>query len=133
MRRGFVASRLSHRLMVMMMMVVMVVPVAPDDDGPVVMVMMVVMGLGELHSGFCRGNWRAFINHFQRRRCIRDRLQQVGIGIGLQDVRRFGCRGRRGLGSAQGADRGHRAKKSSYSLFHGVSLQCAIAPGRNAG
>ena len=79
MRRGFVASRLSRRLMVMMMMmvvvVVMMVPVAPDDDGPVVMVMMVVMGLGELHSGLCRGNWRAFINHFQRRRRIRDRLQ----------------------------------------------------------
>ena len=54
-----------------MVMVVMMVPVAPVVT---VMVMMVVVGLGELHPGLCRGNWRAFINHFQRRRCIRDRL-----------------------------------------------------------
>ncbi|MBV9457391.1 MAG: hypothetical protein JO141_07765 [Bradyrhizobium sp.] len=120
-------------MMMMMVVVVVMVPVAPDDDGPVVMVMMVVMGLGELHSGLCRGNWRAFINHFQRRRRIRDRLQQVGIGIGLQDVRRFACRGRRGLDSAQGADRGHRAKKSSYSLFHGVSLSNAPLPWPGSG
>jgi hypothetical protein len=79
----------------MVVVVMMMVPVAG-----VVVVMMVVMGLCELHSGLRRGNRRTVINHFQRRGRIRDRLQQVGIGIGLQDARRLGCRGRRGLGSA---------------------------------
>lgn len=66
-----------------MMVVVMMVPVAPHDDRAVMVVMMMVMHLSELHSGLGRGNWRTFINHLQRRCCIRDRLQQVGIGIGL--------------------------------------------------
>jgi hypothetical protein len=87
-------------MMVMMVVMMMVVPVAPDDDGSVVMVMMVVMSLCELHSGLRRGNRRALIDYLQRRRRIRDRLQQVGVRIGLQDVRRIGRWARRGLGRA---------------------------------
>jgi hypothetical protein len=116
-----------------MMVVVMVMPVPPDDDGPVVMMMVVMVSLRQLHSGLRRCGRRPFIDHLQGRRRIRDWLQQVGVGIGLQNIRLLGCRDRRGLGGRQGADRGHRSKKSSYSLFHDISLQCAIARERNAG
>jgi hypothetical protein len=126
-RRGFVANRLSHQLVAMVVVVVVMMPVTPV----VMVVVVMMMGLCELYCGLRRGRRRAFVNYFQRRCCIRDRLQQLGIGIGLQDVRRLGGRGRRGLGRAQGANRGHRSKKSSYSLFHGVSLQCAVARERN--
>ena len=77
----------------MVMMVVVMVPVAPVV---MVVVMMVVMHLRELHPGLCRGRRRTLVNHFQCCRCIRDRLQQVGVGIGLQDVRRLAGWARRG-------------------------------------
>jgi hypothetical protein len=67
--------------MAVMVVVVMMVPVAPE-----VMVMMVVMHLRELHSGFGRSCGRALVDHFQRRCRVRNGLQQVGIGIGLQYV-----------------------------------------------
>jgi hypothetical protein len=109
----------------MVVVVMMMMPVAPV----MMMVVVMMMGLCELHSGLRRGRGRAFVDYFQRCRCIRDRSQQVSIGIGLQYVHRLGGRSRRGLGGAQGADRGHRSKKSSYSLFHGVSLSNAPSPG----
>ena len=87
-------------MIVVVMMMMMMVPVAPDDDGPVVMVMMVVMGLCELHASFRRCGRRAFIDHLQHRCGVGNGLQQLGVGIGLQDVRRLGRRGRRSLGGA---------------------------------
>jgi len=81
--------------MVMVMMVV-VVPVALV----VMVVVMMVMGLCELHFGLGRGSRRALVDHLQSRCRILDRLQQIAIGIGLQDVRRLARWGRRGLGRA---------------------------------
>lgn len=81
-----------------MMMMVVMVPVAPDhDDRPAgisVVMVMVVMGLRQLNIGFGRSGRRAFIDDPQLRGGVRDRLQQVGVGIGLQHVHRLRCRGR---------------------------------------
>ena len=84
--------------MAVMMVVMVMVPVAPEVM--VVMMVMVVVHLRELNPGLRRGHRRALINDFQRCCCVRDRLQQVGIGTGLQDFRRLGCRAGRGLGRA---------------------------------
>jgi hypothetical protein len=54
-------------MMVVVMMVVMAAAV-------VVMMMMVVMHLCELHAALCRCGRRALIDHFERRRGIRDWL-----------------------------------------------------------
>ena len=66
-----------------MAVMVVVMPVAPEVM--VVMMVMVVVHLRELNPGLRRGRRCALVNHFQRCCCIRDRLQQVGIGTGLQD------------------------------------------------
>jgi hypothetical protein len=75
-------------VMVVMMMVVMVVMMMPmrhpDDDARPVSVMMVVMMviLRELDITI-RGSRRPlFVNRLQQRGRIRDRLQELGIGVG---------------------------------------------------
>jgi hypothetical protein len=74
-------------VMVVMMMVVMVVMMPmrhPDDDARPVSVMMVVMMviLRELDITI-RGSRRPlFVNRLQQRGRIRDRLQELGIGVG---------------------------------------------------
>ena len=74
--------------MVMMMVVVMVMmPMAPNHDDratppmAVVMVVMVAVHLSQLHIPFCGFRRRLFIQRLQRFRRIRDRLEQVGVGI----------------------------------------------------
>jgi hypothetical protein len=78
-------------MVVMMVVVVMMVTVPPDHDPepraapPMVMmvVMMVVMAeLRELDIGL-GGRWSAFVQDPQHRGRIRNRLQQVGVGIDL--------------------------------------------------
>jgi hypothetical protein len=77
--------------MMMMVVVMMVVVTVPPDHDPdrtappmVVMVMVVVMmaELRELNIGLCRRR-SAFVHDPQQRGRIRNRLQQVGIGIDL--------------------------------------------------
>ena len=87
------ASVIATEVVVMMMVVVM--PMASDHDhgsttpmAVMVMVMVVVvMVLGELDV-CVGGRGLTFVDDLQDRRGIRDRLQQVGVGIGLQRIRR---------------------------------------------
>ena len=80
---------LLEAMMVMMMVVVVVVvvPVTADDDHrcaapmAVVMVMMVVMILRELNARIRR--WGTFVQHLEGSRRVRDRLQQLSIGVCL--------------------------------------------------
>ena len=87
-------------VVMMVVVVVMMVPVAPDHDhGPTRMcvVMVVVMvGLGEL-NGALGTRRRSFIHCLECRGSVRNRLQQIGIGIGLQHVGRRGGGSRRRL------------------------------------
>jgi hypothetical protein len=74
-------------MVVVMMVMVVVMPMGhPDDDArPIsVMVMVVVMViLRELNISILRRRGPLLVERLQQRAGIRDRLQQVGIGIGL--------------------------------------------------
>ena len=90
-------------IVVMMVVVVVVVMTMPSDHHhrpPCMRVMMMVMmmGLGQLDGAFGPGR-RTFIHRPKPRHGIRNRLKQIGIGIGLQHVDR--CRSRCGLRSVQ--------------------------------
>ena len=94
----------------MVMMVVMTVPVAGNHDHPrrvaavvamVVMMMVVMMVMVELRELNVLARRSGFVDGLQRRRCIRDRLQQLRERICLQDV----CRGGRALGGTDSAER----------------------------
>ena len=95
----------------MVMMVVMTVPVAGNHDHPrrvaavvaMVMMMVVMMVMVELRELNVLARRGGFVDGLQRRRCIRDRLQQLRERICLQDV----CRGGRGLGGTDSAERCH--------------------------
>jgi len=74
----------------MVVVVMMMVPVAPDHDNrspsPMAMMVMMMVVMGELrylHIRLRVLGRRAFIDHAQRGRGVWNRLQQVGIGIGL--------------------------------------------------
>jgi hypothetical protein len=119
--------------MMVVMVMMMVVPVAMrhhDDHRPtpVVMVMMVVVmvELGELNIVFSGRRLTLFVDRLQHRFGVRDRLQQIGEGIRLQDVcrRRSWC----SLGGVQCSERRHRSQKSSDLLVHKVSSK-AHSPG----
>ena len=90
----------------MVMMVVMVVVIPPAGRNhidawsvaiiAVVMVVMmmvvVVVPLRHLHIAFRRFGRRLFIKRLQDFCGVRNRLEQLGIGVGLQRVRRVRCR-----------------------------------------
>ncbi len=104
MRRGASMPPRSIMVVMVVVMMMMVVTVATDHDhrfpSPMAMMVMVMM-MGELrylHIRLRVLGRRAFIDHAQRGRGVWNRLQQVGIGIGLQYVS-LG-RGRRPLGGA---------------------------------
>ncbi len=124
-------------MMVMMVMVVMMVAVAvtarhDDDAGPItaivvpailavvmvmvilavvmVMVMVVMIKLSQLDVVVRRRDRRRFIDGLQQRRGVRDRLQQVGEGIGPQHVGRRRTWIRRSLGATKRAERRHRSQ-----------------------
>jgi hypothetical protein len=115
-------------MMVVIKVVVMVVVPATmrvhHDDGTtaeiavmvMMMVVMVMVELRHLHVVFGRFRRRLLIQCLQHLRRIRDRLEQVGIGIGLHDIGRAGRR--RSLSRAERADSGDRAQQSCDSLIH---------------
>ncbi len=80
--------------MVMVMVVMMMmVPVRHDHDarGPtpvMVVVMMVVMVLRELHPRLVADGTLLLIHRLQDLAGIGDRLEEVGVGIGVQNIRR---------------------------------------------
>jgi hypothetical protein len=76
-------------MMVMMVVVMMVVPVAPLM-AVVVVVMVMVVRLRHLHVGPCRLSRALAVDHLQQGSGVRNGLEQIGIGIGLQDIRRPG-------------------------------------------
>jgi hypothetical protein len=85
--RLFIPSGSSIVVIVVMMMVVvmMVMPMGqPDDDArPISVMMMVVMViLRELDISVPRRRWLLLVDRLQERARIRDRLQQLGIGVG---------------------------------------------------
>ena len=80
-----------------------------------VVVMMMIVELSDVKV-LMRSGWRRFIDRLQCRCCVRDRLQQLGEGTGVQDV----CRSRRRLSRSGRAQRGHGAEKSGDFLFHRV-------------
>lgn len=110
-------------MMVMVVVVMMVMmPVTADHDhraaSPVtvmMVVMMVMVELRELNRPLGRGH--LLVHDFQDLSGIRNRLQQVRIGIGLQGVRSRRCRNGCGLGGRQGAE-SYRSQKSGDLLFH---------------
>jgi hypothetical protein len=119
---AFIPSGLS---IVVMVVVMVVMPMGhPDDDArpiSVMMMMMVVMViLRELDISVPRRRRPLFVERLQQRARIRDRLQQVGIGIGLQRVGR-GWRWR-GMRSPHRSERCHRSQKSGYPLFQSILL-----------
>jgi len=79
--------------MVMVMVVMMMVPVRHDHDarGPtpvMVVVMMVVMVLRKLHPRLITHGTLLLIHRLQDLAGIGDRLEEVGVGIGVQNIRR---------------------------------------------
>jgi hypothetical protein len=72
-------------MVVMMMMVVMPMASYHDDRATpvmvVVMVMMMVVHLSQLHISFRGFGRRLLIQRLQRLGRIRDRFEQVGVGI----------------------------------------------------
>ena len=80
-------------MMVMVMVVMMMVPVRHDHDarGPtpvMVVVMMVVMVLRKLHPRLITHGTLLLIHRLQDLAGIGDRLEEVGVGIGVQNIRR---------------------------------------------
>ena len=109
------------------MVVVVMMPMASNHDHrgtprmAVVMVMMMVH-LSQLHISLRGFGRRLLIQRLQRLCRIRDRLEQVGIGIRGKRVRRA-WRGR-GLRGTKGAERRHRSQKSSDLLVHKGNPLC---------
>src|SRR5665213_4000823 len=107
-------------VVVVVMMVMVMMPEVRHEDAPPVAVMMVVVMMmaaaddDELRRldirfrGLGRGG---LIDGLQQRRCIRDRLEQIGEGVGPHDVSRD--RTWRGLSGAQRPERRHRSQKYS--------------------
>jgi hypothetical protein len=95
------------------MMVVMVVsPMRNDDahgaaEGVVMMMVVVVRRDLEFASPRLR-HGPLFVDGEQQGAGIRDRLQQIGVGVSLQNSR--GRRSRRGLCRAKSPERGHRSQ-----------------------
>ena len=86
--------------MVVMVMVMVMMPVRHDHDArsttPVMVVMMmVVMVLRELHRRLVAAGALLLVHRLQDLAGIGDRLQEVSVGIGVQNLR--GRRQRRGL------------------------------------
>jgi hypothetical protein len=114
--------------MMVVMMMMMVVPMAADhDDGPAavvaVMMVVVVMVLGELDLGVRRIG-RTLIDDLEDCCGVRNRFQQIGVGVGLQRVcRQWGCR--HSLRGRQRTERRYCSQKPSYLLFHGILQKCA--------
>ena len=117
-------------MMVVVVVVVVVIAAVPrhdDHTGPVliivtavaipaveavmmvmVVVMMVIIVLRQLDIFARCGGRSGFVDSSQQRSRIRDRLQEVGVGIGPQDFGRV--RSRRSLCRAQGAECRHRSQ-----------------------
>jgi hypothetical protein len=140
---GFAASIVAIEavmmVMVVMMMVIVVAAITGHHDDltaigsvvariervvMVVVVMVVVIELGFLHSGLRQ---LRFVDGSQQLCRVRDRLQQFGEGICLQNF--SWVRGRRGLGRVQAAERRDGAQQSSDLLIH-IGLQRAPARGK---
>jgi hypothetical protein len=82
-------------VMMVVMMMMMVMPARLDHDDRAAEVMVMVMVAHHLDPGLGRGCPLLAVQHLQHRAGIRDRRQQVGIGVGAQ---RLGWdRQRRGL------------------------------------
>jgi hypothetical protein len=114
--------------MMVMVVMMMVMPVRADHDartavGVVVMVMMVVRRELDLSIPGRRG--LLFVDGQQQGAGIRDWLQQIGVGIGLQCIRRRWSR--RGLRRTKRSERGHRSQYSGNLSFQGVLL-CVNSP-----
>jgi uncharacterized paraquat-inducible protein A len=111
-----------NSIVVVMMVVVMVVTVAMRHHdnhraAPMAVMMVVVMMMELRELNVVRRQRRfAFIDRLQLRLGVRDRLQQIGERIRLQNVDRRRCR--RCLSSIQGPERRHRSQKSSNLLVH---------------
>ena len=82
-------------VMVMMMVVMMVPEIAavPRDDHGAVVVMMVVVILRELHLRLIPAGPLLLIHRLQDLAGIGDRLEEVSIGVGVQNLRRRRQRG----------------------------------------
>jgi hypothetical protein len=99
-----------------MMVVVVMVPMASDHDDRsatpmavmVMVVVMMMMVLGKLDA-CVGGRGLAFVDDLQDSRGVRDRLQQVGVGIGLERIRR-GDGGWRRLRGRHRAESRHRSQ-----------------------
>src|ERR1700750_1346481 len=111
--------------MVMVVMVVVVTVASDHDHRPaapmavVVMMRVMVVILGELNVGV-GGGGLALVNDLEHRRGVWDGLQQVGIGVGLQRVRR-GNGGWRRLRGRHRAGSSYGSQKSGNLLFHDVT------------
>ena len=96
----------------MVVMVVMVVSPMRNDDAhgaaEGVVMMMVVVVRRDLEFANPRGRGLLFVDGEQQGAGIRDRLQQIGVGVSLQNSR--GRRSRRGLCRAKSPERGHRSQ-----------------------
>lgn len=111
--------------MVVIVVVIVVVVMAPmrrDYDvrppGVAVMVMMMVV-LRELDARLHRSGRPVFVKRLQERPCILDRLQEIGIGTGVQHVGRIWSR--RSLDRTNRSERRHRSDYSGNLLFQSRS------------
>jgi len=76
-------------VVVMMMVMVPIVAAVPGDDhGTVVMVMMMVVILRKLHPRLITHGTLLLIHRLQDLAGIGDGLEEVGVGIGVQNIRR---------------------------------------------
>jgi hypothetical protein len=114
----------------MMVVVMMMVPMAPDhDDGPaavvaVVMMVVVMMVLSELDVGVRRIG-RTLIDDLEDLCGVRNRFQQIGVGVGLQRIcRQWDCR--HSLRGRQRTERRYCSQKPCYLLFHGIHSKNAL-------
>jgi|SRR5579871_6256694 len=76
-------------VVVMMMVMVPIVAAVPGDDhGTVVMVMVMVVILRKLHPRLITHGTLLLIHRLQDLAGIGDGLEEVGVGIGVQNIRR---------------------------------------------
>ncbi len=79
-------------VVVVMMMVMVMVPIVAavpgDDHGTVVMVMVMVVILRKLHPRLITHGTLLLIHRLQDLAGIGDGLEEVGVGIGVQNIRR---------------------------------------------
>jgi hypothetical protein len=122
------ARRRSIVVVVVMMVVMASGPEHDPRDDPAIGVMVVVVMMVTTHHDklrhldIPRRRRSGFVDRLQQRRGVRDRLEQVGEGIGPQDVGRRRTWNGRGLGGTECSERRHRSQKSCDLLFHS-SLQ----------